>query len=206
MLGATEPPDCRLGGHLRAPRSFRPIAKVMRKPLADDRVRHFATPSSREWVGDAGVVGSDNDGRVVCHGRERQRGPTLTIASTIHATYAGRSLQRIALVGGPRLVEAARAASRALASRARQHSHGSFDSPQQASHADPVRQARLPPSGAAIIGPGWDGFLRSSTSAHRGVSHGGDAAVAERRPRPSESLSLLFYVACASALLGSRYR
>jgi hypothetical protein len=43
-----------------------------------------------------------------------------------------------------------------------------------------------------MIGAGWDGFLRSITRAHRGVSHGGDAAVAERRPRPSESLSLLF--------------
>ncbi len=29
--------------------------------------------------------------RLQCHGRERQRGPTLTIASTIHATSAGRS-------------------------------------------------------------------------------------------------------------------
>ncbi len=93
-----------------------------------------------------------------------------------------------------------------LAVRAGQHSHRSFGSPQQASHSRPLRRARLPPQGAAIIGAGWDGFLRSITSAHRGVSHGSDAAAAERRPRPSESLSLLFYAACAAALLGSRHR
>ena len=56
--------------------------------------------------------------RSLSHGRERQRRPTLTIASTIHATSAGRSPEGIALVGSPRLVGAARAPCRALASRA----------------------------------------------------------------------------------------
>jgi hypothetical protein len=51
------------------------------------------------------------------YGRERQRRPMLTIASTIHGTRTGRFLP-IALVGSPRLVGAAQAPCRALASRA----------------------------------------------------------------------------------------
>lgn len=56
-------------------------------------------------------------------GRERQRRPTLTIASTIHATLR-RTLASNGSrsSGAPRLVGAARAASRALASRAKRAS------------------------------------------------------------------------------------
>src|SRR5437764_15046180 len=62
-------------------------------------------------------VGPDA-GVVLCHGRERQRRPTLTIASTIHPLPPDARLQRIALVRSPRLVGAEWPPSRALASRA----------------------------------------------------------------------------------------
>ena len=108
VLGATEPPYCRLGGHLRAPRSFRPIARVMRKPLADDRVRHFATPSSRERVGDAGVVGGDDDDiRVVCH----ERAVPLSAQGSSGATSVGQAQQRLSAAATPPTVSGNRSAT-----------------------------------------------------------------------------------------------
>ena len=68
-------------------------------------------PRRADAISRAGVRELDT-GRVVRHGGERQRRPALTIASTIHATLR-RTLasQRIAIVGNPRLVGAARASS-----------------------------------------------------------------------------------------------
>ena len=47
-------------------------------------------PRRADAISKAGVRRPDT-GRVVCHERTRQRGPTLTVASTIHAVRAGRS-------------------------------------------------------------------------------------------------------------------
>ncbi len=77
-----------------------------------------AAPPARRSHSRRAIVPTAASRRCLCHGRERQRRPTLTIASTIHATRTGRSPPTDRARRGPRLVGAARAASRALASRA----------------------------------------------------------------------------------------
>ena len=63
-----------------------------RDPTSASRGKESPTRAcAARLQGDHAITGARDAGRAQCHGRERQRRPTLTIASTIHATDAGHS-------------------------------------------------------------------------------------------------------------------
>ena len=76
--------------HLRADDREQAAPHTHRAPRAEHGSNSQGLPRRADAISKAGVRRLDT-GRVVRHGRERQRRPTLTIASTIHATRTGRS-------------------------------------------------------------------------------------------------------------------
>ena len=76
--------------HLRADDREQAVPHTHRAPRAEHGSNSQELPRRADAISKACVRRLDT-GRVVCHGRERQRRPMLTIASTIRATRAGRS-------------------------------------------------------------------------------------------------------------------
>ena len=75
--------------HLRANDREQAAPQTHRAPRAEHGSNSQGLPRRADAISKSGVRRPDT-GRVVRHGRERQRRPALTIASTIHATRTGR--------------------------------------------------------------------------------------------------------------------
>ena len=98
-----------------APQPALPQCHALSCPAARGGRLHCRDDAQAERREDAALLLSSGIGLLVCHERERQRRPTLTIAPTIHATRAGARVQQQAGARHLARVRGSRRASRACA-------------------------------------------------------------------------------------------